>query len=266
LLLKNLNIANNEIRKFDIYISKLNREGNADISIKIEEIENELHLKNEEKAEILIDMNKSAEIKKNLKEKKEEFEKIYYEKIKKYDNLISNLEKLKMQFELFFKNLPNENFIQYFKVEILKFICGKKIKEKTHNTIEEEINSLKANLHALEKEHENSSVKQTIIKNNKKLYELKLLIKNLKEEIENKNIDCLASADILETKKTKKQKLNDLNNNYNINLGKLYELNNNKNKFEQDMRNENYFEIENRYNKTKMEYISSIETSKYIDT
>ncbi len=266
LLLKNLNIANNEIRKFDIYISKLNREGNADISIKIEEIENELHLKNEEKAEILIDMNKSAEIKKNLKEKKEEFEKIYYEKIKKYDNLISNLEKLKMQFELFFKNLPNENFIQYFKVEILKFICGIKIKEKTHNTIEEEINSLKANLHALEKEHENSSVKQTIIKNNKKLYELKLLIKNLKEEIENKNIDCLASADILETKKTKKQKLNDLNNNYNINLGKLYELNNNKNKFEQDMRNENYFEIENRYNKTKMEYISSIETSKYIDT
>ena len=69
----------------------------------------------------------------------------------------------------------------------------------------------------------------------------------------------------VENKKILLEKLSELHRNYNLNLGKLSELNNNKIKSEAEMRNDNYYEIESRYNKCKMEYIASVETSKYID-
>ncbi len=62
------------------------------------------------------------------------------------------------------------------------------------------------------------------------------------------------------------ERLKTLNSQYNLNLGKLQELNNNLNKFNNELKNDLFYEIDNRSNKLILEFILSLETSKQIDS
>lgn len=263
--LKILSLKHSEITRIDVCISRLNKEGNSDISCKIQEIENEIKLKNQEKNDILIELSKTSESKEKIAEKKADFDKIYNEKTLKYETVINKLENIKIRIEYFTNSLPDPKFIRYFKKEILDCYSSLKNKEETRNLAESQISDKRNKLQKLEKDYENNSVMESIVKNNKRLRELKTQIKLLKDEVSDANIDESTTVKMIEVKKIINNKLTELNRNYNINLGKLQELNNYKLKLEHDMKNDIYNDIETRYNKCKMEYIASIETSKYID-
>lgn len=263
--LKKLNSLNEEIRQLEINLNTIKRESNADISNKIEDFENELQIKINEKTQILIDISKTEDVKAHLNTKKDEFDRIISEKLFKYEKLIEKLSNTKIRIEMFLLNNPEENFIKFYQKQIINLIEKSGKIENLKKSKEILINEKTGILKKMERDYENVSVRESMIKNNKLLYEFKSELNLLNEEYSKIKIENNEDENFAENKKELFDRLSELNRNYNLNLGKLSELNNNKYKSEAEMRNDSYYEIESRYNKCKMEYIASVETSKYID-
>ena len=98
------------------------------------------------------------------------------------------------------------------------------------------------------------------------LYALKQEINEYAEYMSKNENKITINTKIASAKEKINERLNLLNSQYNLNLGKIHELNNNLNKFNNELKNDLFYDIDNRGNRLKLEYILSIETSKQIES
>lgn len=281
-----LNKLHNDLRLLENEKQNLSKNSDStDLNSKIFEIDTEISSKKIEIETQEVEMNKIKEIQTMLTIKSADFEKICYEKGLKYRTLLekinyykikiglamSDIEKVVKHYnqynhmEVDGENTSNLNAISILNSMIENLKREKEIKENSKSFIEKEISRVTDELGLQESEKKKFAMKENLYKNNIMIYNLKKELLDLNDYLSKNENKILINSKISSAKEKISEKLNLLNSEYNLNLGKRHELNNNLNKLTSDLRNDNYFDIDTRYNKLKVEYILSIETSKQVE-
>jgi DNA repair protein RAD50 len=287
LLHMRLNKLHNDLRLLENEKQTLSKvSDSSDLNAKIFEIESEISSKKLEIETQEVEMNKIMEIQSMLTIKSADFEKICYEKGLKYRTLLEKINYYKIKIGLAMSDIEKvvKNYHQFNQMEVegesttnLNAISilnsmietlktEKEDKEKSKHFIEKEISRVTDELGLQESEKKKFAMKENLFKNNILIYTLKKELVELNEYLSKNENKILINSKISSAKEKITEKLNLLNSEYNLNLGKRHELNNNLNKLTSDLRNDNYFDIDTRYNKLKVEYILSIETSKQVES
>lgn len=250
-----------EERKF-----KINEfSASSDIDSKIFDLEKEILFKENEKLNLENESDKISQIQSSLEEKLKEFEKIYFEKYHKYKSINERLQSSKIKIECILSDHNIQNASDYLKQ--IEDLNSEKAKfENLKLNKEGDLERLQESLTLLESENREHTIYDNLLKSNVELFKLKTEINFLNSEMQKPENKLVTAIDrIQEAKSNIKDKLEECKKQYNINLGKLSELNNYLLKLNNELKLDNFYDIEKRHNKLKMEYILAIETAKNVD-
>jgi DNA repair protein RAD50 len=264
-LYEQLNRYNNQLRSYEGERNNLTRLSNAhDSNDKLLELEADIAIKDAEKHSLLTEKETIMELKNTLLGKKAEFDSLYNDKYTKNKILLEKINIYKVKLQCNFNDF-NHYALGDYESEHQTLIFEKSMKEKRQVLLEKEISKLQEEYINLENENKKQLQSENIFKNNIIMYNLKREIRELKAELDQNENKLVLAKRMQEAKDTLMDNLKQTNMQYNINIGKLSELNNNLTKLTNELKLDTFFEIEGRYNKLKMEYVMALETSRNIE-
>ena len=280
LTLQNMQKISNEIKTIEKNKSDLISMCDInEIKSQINEIENQLRIKTDEKNNLESKQQQHNELKVILLNNKKQFEILYNSKTYKYNNILSTISNFKIKYEYinadFLRSLnnltssmlddnnntPEQMFLQHLK-QLQNDKCT------LHNKLQllqSEVDSLSNENKIYENEQKQKQALENIFKNNQRLHKIKSEIKELDEYITTNEGKLEAGSRLFHAKELLMKKNHDAVSNYNLNLGKLEELKSYLNRLNTEKRHDNFTNIEKRYSRLKAEYILALETARQIE-
>ncbi len=251
-----------------------------EIKNRIKEIEAQIALKTTEKINLESESTKIKQLMEILKDKKDKFDILYKEKKTKYKTLlqkISNcnvkIEYINNDFNRAIKEEDENNEMEIddisteelYKNQIEKISKEKNEAESQYIIFQKELEKLSNEAKIYEDNKKQKQLRENIYKNNTLLYKIKNDLIYLDEYIKEHESKLQAGEKLSYAKELLTKKVQDSLNQYNLNLGKLEELKSYINRLNIESKQDSYKNIEKRYNKLKLEYIMSLQTTKEIE-
>jgi len=202
---------------------------------------------------------KLKELYNNLMKEKNNFN--FNNEYQKSKQLLDLINMFKIRAEYASKDYTN--FMQ--EEEKFNFIKNREILiKKDREELVLEINKLTKEISEIENQKQKSALADRVYKDNKILYTLKQDIDELKKIMEKEDSSSAIKEKIQIAKDKIYGTLKELQTEFDLNKGKLYEISGSNQRFNNELKSNIYWEIETRYNKFKVEYMLSVEISRSI--
>ena len=279
-----------EVTKLNLELKDVENEKNQLLSLcdeneiknRIKEIEAQIALKTSEKINLENESTKIKQLMDILKDKKDKFDILYKEKKNKYKSLFQKISNLNIKIEYinndFQRAIKEEEEeednnlmeIDVSQEELYKNQIEKISKEKNESEsqliiYQKELEKLSNEAKIYEDNKKQKQLRENIYKNNTLLYKIKKDLIYLDEYIKEHESKLQAGEKLSYAKNLLTKKVQDSLNQYNLNLGKLEELKSYLNRLTIELKQDSFKNIEKKYNKLKLEYIMSLQTTKEIE-
>ena len=163
------------------------------------------------------------------------------------------------------EKIDNSNLDNLYEIQVNELIKQKTNYEGQLMLYNKELEELSGEAKAIEDQKKQEQIKKNIYNNNYILFKIKSDLGKLDQFIREHEGKLKDGTKLTNIKMTLTNKVEELSNTINKNIGKLEELKSNLNRLTQELKNGTYTNIEKKYNKLKLNYISALQTLKEIE-